>query len=831
MYANMMLLRIVLSSVLFGHIVGGELAACGWKCGSQCIDKSWICDGYEQCDDNSDEGKEPGEGCNLFPESGCPSSGGLRHYKCERTGDCFEKERDARQCEATTGPPKRECEGNLWKCKDGRCIERRQVCDGIDHCEDGSDESFLEYDGCNRFPDDEGACSSWGGERYIQCPAMADICITPDFAATANLSDPSSCRECPDPTEWRCNNGLCINGTLFRNSVPDCLDGSDEVELDLRWYIILISTILIVLTGICISFACRALNRKNTKGCFHCNFCSSSKRRKVERYNSVPSGNDAGDNVDCGSGNSNEDVDLLYPTDDIPTDLIALLDDKVNNWERKKRDSVVAKITGARYSPVSLKPPVILEAKRLYVLIHNDPIRYHHLYMYLANRCATVKELSKVTNHLLGWEKEMHGMNKLEVIKCWRLHLGSSALTGMVINSVADEPSLASRCTTTFYPFRQFLRAFRRRLLQVKPKQDSQFYRIASITYSTMLPFVEASFFYLEKIKNIIYVHIFFTALVDLSHNKPMDHPFEFSLVLFMSLAISATQFLYLCYSFYFAEEIFEVGHEKNCEHSKAKIVFFKVLALLLSPLMPCYVLANHVYYDSKLSITRRHLQMHNDSADIEEKDVEDSAKQINENERIELYKSVCKLETKSLLYRKLYSYFRVTSAVLESATVIVVLVLLLFVTNRRNRSIKLIVGVEHRLYTFFGISSGGSLIAELNLVRDVVVFGSILYSMMIVLTALVKYWYQSKNLAISLSGQVVLGLYLCFLTINRLTTAISLFATTQPLNFDDGAKMPRISLPVAVVIFLLILLMRLGIVYFYKMKFCRGWKCGGSLD
>jgi len=825
----MKLLEIVISLSVLGHKVGGEIASCGWRCGSECIDKSWICDGYEQCDDNSDEGKSPGDGCNLFPDSGCPSYKGVRHYKCERTGECFERESDARKCEVTTGPPTRQCEGDLWKCKDGRCIERRQVCDGTEHCEDGSDESLLEYDGCNRFPNDTDACPSWGGDRYIHCPALADICVTPDVAVTANRSDPDTCRTCLDPTEWRCNNGLCINATLYRNGVPDCLDGSDEVELDLRWYIILISTLLIVFFGICLSLACRALNRKNTKTFFHCNFCSSSKRRKVERYNSISKGNNIGDNVDCGSGD--DDVDLLYPSDDIPIELITLLDDKVNNWEIKKRDSVVAMIHGATYSPVTLKPPIILEAKRLYVLIHNDPVQYHHLYMYLANRCATVKELAKVTSHLLAWEKEMHGMNKLEVIKCWRLHLGSSALTGMVINSVADEPSLASRCTTTFYPFRQFIRAFRRRLLQVKPKEDSKFYNIATISYSTLLPFIEASFFYIEKIKNILYVHIFLTALLDLSHNNPLDHPFEFSLVLFMSIAIGATHFLYLCYSFFFAEDIFEVGHEKSCEHSTPKIILFKILALVLSPIMPCIVLANHVYYDSKLSITRRHLQTHNDSADIEQKDVEDSVKQISQNEKIELYKNICRLETKSLLYRKLYSYYRVTSAVLESVTVIVVLVLLLFVTNRRNRSIKLIIGVEHRLYTFFGISAGGSLLAELNLVRDVVVLGSILYSLMIVLTALVKYWYQAKNLAISGSGQVVLGLYLCFLTINRLTTAISLFATTQPLNFDDGTKIPKISLPVGVFIFMLILLLRFCLVYFYKRQFSRGWKSGSMVD
>ena len=37
--------------------------------------------------------------------------------------------------------------------------------------------------------------------------------------------------------------------------------------------------------------------------------------------------------------------------------------------------------------------------------------------------------------------------------------------------------------------------------------------------------------------------------------------------------------------------------------------------------------------------------------------------------ERMEMYKHVLWLERKSLIFRKLYSYFRVTSAVLESVS------------------------------------------------------------------------------------------------------------------------------------------------------------------
>ena len=118
--------------------------------------------------------------------------------------------------------------------------------------------------------------------------------------------------------------------------------------------------------------------------------------------------------------------------------------------------------------------------------------------------------------------------------------------------------------------------------------------------------------------------------------------------------------------------------------------------------------------------------------------------------------------------YRKLYSYFGVTSAVLESCTLLV-----------------------------------------------------IIYSLAIILTALVKYWYQSKNLSISLKGQYCLGLYILFVLTNKLTTIISLLATTQPLKFDSKGEEPQVTLLAAIILFAILAM--ISLVYVYKQFFSAG--------
>jgi hypothetical protein len=348
-------------------------------------------------------------------------------------------------------------------------------------------------------------------------------------------------------------------------------------------------------------------------------------------------------------------ADELYPESDIPLELIELLDNKASNWETD------------RHHCTCLKPDKALEGRRLYERVHQNRLHYYHLYKYLAHRSPTMKELNKVTRQLKTWELEMHGQNREEVLKCWRLHLGASNLTGMVISSVADE--LESRCEDTVYKVRSWLRELRRRITQSQPGKDNIIYKHLSLARDALIPFFEVSFFYIEKIKNLIYLYIFYKALSDMSDGHLTKYNFEFFLILFMFLGIVVTHLLFFWFSYIYAEDIFEVGHQKNkCEGHTMMKIMFKTISCLLSPLIPCYVLANHIYYESRHGLNRRHLQTAKDTKaaisnikeNREDQEPEDPQEQnVSIRSRVKLYKKILRLEMKALNYRKLYSYFR----------------------------------------------------------------------------------------------------------------------------------------------------------------------------
>ncbi|XP_062589227.1 uncharacterized protein LOC134250885 isoform X2 [Saccostrea cucullata] len=111
-----------------------------------------------------------------------------------------------------------ELDNILFQCENTELISRLFVCDGMEDCFDGSDESN---------------CSSMCTGQQFQCTdgGCISISLYCDFVYHCDdHSDETDCirRPCNDD-EWKCKNDQCITATDRCDMKTDCFDGSDEV--------------------------------------------------------------------------------------------------------------------------------------------------------------------------------------------------------------------------------------------------------------------------------------------------------------------------------------------------------------------------------------------------------------------------------------------------------------------------------------------------------------------------------------------------------------------------------------------------------------------------
>ncbi|KAL1110435.1 hypothetical protein AAG570_007966 [Ranatra chinensis] len=136
--------------------------------------------------------------------------------------------------ETTEIASKHKCDPHSFTCSNKNCIDHKMVCNGMDDCEDNSDEknclttSVSVPEITETFPEQSIVCT----EMQIFCPDQS-ICLP--IAAKCNGTseclngeDEINCMTCQDD-EFECSTEhICIPKKWVCDKSYDCIDKSDE---------------------------------------------------------------------------------------------------------------------------------------------------------------------------------------------------------------------------------------------------------------------------------------------------------------------------------------------------------------------------------------------------------------------------------------------------------------------------------------------------------------------------------------------------------------------------------------------------------------------------